>query len=77
MLNIQKTEDIYCFLCILVRLRKIDTHREQVAQYKKHSSEFNMGNRQFPMRIKVIPKFEESKSLFIGFFELTSFNDFH
>ena len=70
--NIQNNDN-YCFLwSILAHKYKVDNHRERVSNYKNHFHELNLGDIQFPMKIKDMPTFERVNNLNINVFELSA-----
>ena len=70
-LNIQNT-DVFCFVwSILAHLFPVDDkHKERTSNYSKHVNKLDVGDIEFPMRIKDIPKFEKLNNLNINVFEL-------
>ena len=73
----QKTENNKCFLwCSLAHLQKVDAQEKQISTHKKHLTKCDTGKKQFPVKIKDIPKLDKPINLNINLSEMTPFQIF-
>ena len=67
-----KNDDQFCFLwCILAHLFPVENHKNRTSSYSMHTNKLILNGLEFPMKIKDIPKFENSNNLNVNVFELT------
>eukprot|EP00116_Pleurobrachia_bachei_P000927 sb/3461189/ len=69
LLNI-RSNDNRCFLyCLLAHMFPVKTHAERYTKYLQHVDKVTMGDVQFPVKLKDIPKIEQLNNLSISVFQ--------
>eukprot|EP00116_Pleurobrachia_bachei_P000372 sb/3460634/ len=69
LLNI-RSNDNRCFLyCLLAHMFPVKTHAERYTKYLQHVDKVTMGDVQFPVKLKDIPKIEQMNNLSISVFQ--------